>query len=137
VVSASTFATRTPTNQRLVNLDRVFPSDGVAVVSHHSGSQLVKGLESCLIPADIKLALRLEGGLPWRLGRHEIRGPEPQRAWPVAGLHDAACRKRHIRLATSAPEDNKKQGSAIRALVHQKITMPSGLFFQTVLPQLR
>jgi len=28
------------------------------------------------------------------------------------------------------------KGSAIRALVHQKITLPSGLFFQTVLPQL-
>jgi hypothetical protein len=29
-----------------------------------------------------------------------------------------------------------RKGSAIRALVRQKITMPSGLFFQTVLPQL-
>ena len=28
------------------------------------------------------------------------------------------------------------KGSAIRALVHQKITLPSGLFFQTVLLQL-
>jgi hypothetical protein len=35
-----------------------------------------------------------------------------------------------------APPALPGKGSAIRALVHQKITLPSGLFFQTVVPQL-
>jgi hypothetical protein len=46
--------------------------------------------------------------LPRRLGRHEVRAPEPDRQRRVAGLHDSARRERHVGLTASTPENDRR-----------------------------
>src|ERR1035438_3363273 len=91
-------------------------------------------------------------GLPASFGplkrvnhRFAPRGADAGRRWHVRGCGlrarsgvtpgelPANADLVHYTMGASA-KDGK--GSAIRAFVHQKITLPSGLFFQTVLPQL-
>jgi len=106
VVDATAFSTGAPTHERLIDLDRILPADAVTVGSHHPGAQLVEDLKRGLVPANAELSLELEGGLPRRLRRHEVRAPKPCRQGRVAGLHDSTCRQRYVGLAASTPEDD-------------------------------
>jgi len=54
-VDATTFATRAATGERLVDLDRVLPANGVAVGLPHPGAQLVKGLARRFVPAETNM----------------------------------------------------------------------------------
>lgn len=76
-MDAASLTPRSTTHERLIHLVRVLPANGVALGSHHPGTQFVKHLERRLVAANAKLALELEGRLPRSLGCHEVRTPEP------------------------------------------------------------
>jgi len=82
----------------------MFAADAIPLWPNHSGPQLMKDLKGGFVSRQAKLPLKLESGLPWCLGRHQIRRPKPRRKRRMAGLHDAASRQGSIGLAGSATQ---------------------------------
>jgi hypothetical protein len=50
----------------------------------------------------------LDGGLTWRLRRHEVGAPKPSREGHVAGLHDRPGGERSIFFTGSAAQHNRR-----------------------------
>ena len=80
MMNSPSFTTRSAANATFVHFDGVRRSDGVTVWPHHAGAEFVKHRERCLISSDIKLTLKLNGGLAGRLRRHEVGTPKPSKA---------------------------------------------------------
>ena len=90
-------------DEAFINFDGIFAADLVALRSNHACAQLVEDLERCFVAAKAKLTLKLQRGLTGRLGRDQIRAPEPCGKRRVCGLHDGVCGQRSIDLALSTP----------------------------------
>ena len=110
MMNSPSFTTRAPANATFVHFDGVRRADGVAVGSHHSGAKFVKHSERCLVSGNVKLALKLDSGLTWRLRRHEVGTPKPGRERHVARLHDRPGGERRIFLTGTAAQDNRRAG---------------------------
>jgi len=110
MMNSPSFTTRAPANATFVHFDGMRRADSIAVWSHHAGAELVKHRERRLIRSNIKLALKLDGGLPGRLCRHEISAPKPRRERHMARLHDRAGGERRILFASPAAQDNRRAG---------------------------
>jgi hypothetical protein len=110
MMNSPSFTTRAAANATFVHFDGVRRSDGVTVWPHHAGAEFVKHRERCLISSDIKLTLKLNGGLAGRLRRHEIGAPKPSREPHMARLHNRPSSERRIFLTGSATQNNRRAG---------------------------
>jgi len=110
VMSSPSFATRAPANAAFIYLDGMRRPDGIAVWSHHASAELMKHRERRLICSNIELALKLDGGLAWRLCRHEISAPKPRRERHMARLHNRPGGERRILFASPATQYNRRAG---------------------------
>jgi hypothetical protein len=108
MMGAFPFASRATAYKAFVYLDGMGGADGVAVWPHHARAELVKHCECRLIGSDAKLALKLKGGLAWRLRRHGIGAPKPSRERHVARLHDRPGGKRRIFLTGATAQYNRR-----------------------------
>jgi hypothetical protein len=102
VVDAAAFAARPTAHKTLVNLDRMFGADAVALWPNHACAQFVKNLKGGFVAGKTELPLKLQGRLSWSLGRNPIGSPEPSGKRGVGGLPDGAARESGINLAFSA-----------------------------------
>src|ERR1700675_4909803 len=110
MMNTLTFATRTAANIAFVNLDRMRHADGIAVWPHDTSAEFVEHCERRLVCGDLKLALKLDGGLAGRLRRHKIGAPKPSRKWHMARLHNRAGCKRRILLTGAAAQYDRRAG---------------------------
>jgi hypothetical protein len=110
VMSSPSFTTRAPTNAAFVYFDGMRRPDGIAVWPNHTGAELMKHRERRLICSNIELALKLDGGLAWRLCRHEVRAPKPRRKRHMARLHNRPGGERRILFASPAAQYNRRAG---------------------------
>src|ERR1700730_2615869 len=104
MMSAPSFAPRATANAAFVYFDGMWRANGITVWSHHTGAEFVKHRERRLIRSNIKLALKLDGGLTRRLCRHEIGTPKPSRERHMARLHDRPGSERRILFARTAAQ---------------------------------
>ncbi len=63
MMNSPSFAPRATANAAFVYFDGMRRPDGIAVWSHHTSAEFVKHRECRLIRSNIKLALKLDGGL--------------------------------------------------------------------------
>ena len=108
MVDAASLASRPTSHERLVHLDRMLATDGVALWAYHPGSEFVKHLECRLVATDANLALELEGRLSWSLRRCKVRAPKPHQQRRVAGLHGGSCSERNIGLTRTASQNDRR-----------------------------
>src|ERR1700730_6683486 len=102
--SALSCASRATANAAFVYFDGMWRANGITIWSHHTGAEFVKHRERRLIRSNIKLALKLDGGLTRRLCRHEIGTPKPSRERHMARLHDRPGSERRILFARTAAQ---------------------------------
>jgi hypothetical protein len=105
VMDALAFAARRTADERLVNLDRPFRADLIAIRANHAATELVKHRERRLTAREPELALKLCGGNARRLRRHQIRCPKPSRERGARVLHRGPGGKGNIAPASAAPHD--------------------------------
>ena len=130
MMGALTFPACTTAYEAFVYLDVVRRPDGISVWPHHARAEFVKHRECCLIGRDIKLALKLNGGLTWRLRRHKIGAPKPSREWHVARLHDRSGGKGRIFLTGAATQhDRRARYETVRLA-----SMPAGRAREAIRP---
>jgi hypothetical protein len=110
MMNSTPFTARAAPNATFVYLDGMWRADSVAVWPNHTGAELVKHRERCFISSDVKLALKLEGGLAGRLCSHEVSAPKPSREGHMARLHNRSGRQRRIFLTGSATQHNRRAG---------------------------
>lgn len=110
MMNPSSFAPCSATNAALVNFNGMRGADGVTIWAYHPRAKFVKHSERRLIPGDPKLALKLDGGLAWRLRSHEVRPPKPSRERHMARLHDSPGGKRGVSLTSAATQHNRRAG---------------------------
>src|SRR2546430_5801021 len=79
MMSTSPFASRAATYKAFIYFDWMRRADSVTVRPNHPGTKFVKHSECRFISGDIKLTLKLNGGLAGCLRRHEISAPKPRR----------------------------------------------------------
>jgi hypothetical protein len=108
MMSAPSFAPRATANAAFVYFDGMWRANGITVWSHHTGTEFVKHRERRLIRSNIKLALKLDGGLTGRLCRHEIGTPKPSRERHMARLHDRPGGKGRIFLTRTTAQHNRR-----------------------------
>src|ERR1700730_8577053 len=104
------FTARAAANVAFVNLDRMRRADGIAAWTHHAGAEVVKQCERRLVGGDLKLALKLDGGLAGRLRRHEIGAPKPSREGHMARLHNRAGGKGRVLFAGATAQHDRRAG---------------------------
>jgi hypothetical protein len=104
------FTPRAPANATFVYFDGMRRADCIAVWAHHTGAEFVKHRERRFITGDPKLALKLDGGLAWRLRRHEVSAPKPSRERHMARLHYRPSGKRRIYLTGTTAQHNRRTG---------------------------
>jgi hypothetical protein len=110
MMNPPSFTTRAPANATFVHFDGMRRADGVTVWAYHTGAKFMKHRERRLIGGDIKLTLKLNGGLAGRLRRHEIGAPKPSRERHMARLHDCPGGKGRIFLTGAATQHNRRAG---------------------------
>ena len=110
MMNSSSFATRAPDNATFVYFDRVRRADSIAVWPNHTGAELVKHSECRLIRGNIKLALKLDGGLAGRLCCHEISAPKPRRERHMTRLHNRPGSEGRVLFASTAAQHNRRTG---------------------------
>ncbi len=111
MVDPPSFAPRATANTAFVYFDGMRRPDSIAVWSHHTSAEFVKHRECRLIRSNIKLALKLDGGLARRLCRHEISAPKPRRERHMARLHNRPGSERRILFASTAAQYNRRTRS--------------------------
>jgi hypothetical protein len=110
MMNSPSFSPRAAANATFVYFDGMRRPNSVAVGPHHTGAKLVKHRERRLISSDVKLALKLEGGLTGRLCCHEVGAPKPSRERHMARLHNRPGSERRIFLTGSATQHNRRAG---------------------------
>src|SRR3989338_4941589 len=107
VVDATSFTPCTSADKCFINLYRIQSPDSIARGSHQTATELVEHLKRSFISGQPQLSLKLERRLPWRLRRHEVSPPKPNRQWRVTGLHDGPRRERHVGFAGAASQNDR------------------------------
>jgi hypothetical protein len=110
MMNSPSFPPRAAANATFVYFDWMRFPNSVAVGPYHTGAKLVKHRERRFISSDVKLALKLEGGLTGRLCRHEVGAPKPSRERHMARLHNRPGSERRIFLTCSATQHNRRAG---------------------------
>src|ERR1019366_8564665 len=111
MMNPPSFTPRAPANTTFIYFDWMWRADGIAIWAHHTGAEFVKQCERRFISGDPKLPLKLDGGLSWRLRRHEVGTPKPSRERHVARLHDRPGGERCILFTGTAAQHNRRSGS--------------------------
>jgi len=130
MMGALTFPARAATYEAFVYLDGIRRPDGISVWPHHARTEFVKHRERCLIGSDIKLTLKLNGGLAGRLRRHKIGAPKPSREGHVARLHDRPGGKGRIFLTGAATQHDRRA----RCETVRLASMPARLAREAIRP---
>ena len=107
VMDAPAFTARPAADPSLVHFNMGFrqSADPIAVRSDHTGAEFVEKPKRCLIPAQSKLPLELDGRHAGRLTGEQIRSPEPGRERHMATLHDRTDRQAGVFAAGPAPQN--------------------------------
>jgi len=110
MMGAFSLAARSAPYKAFVYLDGIRCADGISVWPNHTGAELVKHRERRLISSNVKLTLKLNGGLAWRLCCHEVSAPKPRRERHMARLHDRPGSERRIFFTGPAAQYNRRAG---------------------------
>jgi hypothetical protein len=119
-MNSPSFPPRAAANATFVHFDGMRLPNSVAVGPHHTGAKLVKHRERRFISSDVKLALKLEGGLAGRLCSHEVSAPKPSREGHMARLHNRSGRQRCIFLTGPAAQHNRRSGCKTVGLSNER-----------------
>lgn len=117
ILGAATFAAHRATDVGFVNLDmiaaRKVATDAITPLAHHSSAELMQDIERGFVPAQTKLALKLDCRYARRHAGDEVSTPKPRRQRRFGVLHNRPAHQARIPLASPATKDGRSCGKAV------------------------
>ena len=123
IVDTTSFATRASSNPCFVGFDDFIrlAADPVLVGAHHTGTQLVKNLESGFVARQPELTLELDSRHAGCLTGNQVRTPKPDRKWRVRAFHDRARSKTGVTATMTAAKHLEARSNVPWLISHRAV----------------